>query len=452
MMRPISTAAATLNCRFYGYNALSAEWATSISATKMSGVAFYDGRLAVSFTQPNGVVFLSSSNRFVDFLPVNPDGQIDNSTSISFEIGDRQDLTIRHLNGEMRDVLIFTDGGVWFAGIDANAASIDRINSVGAGVAQPFLAGEHLLYSGLSGRRLHALTYLGQDARKYHTTELTQYADHIFQGNINRIAYQHEPNRLVWAMDDTGTLASCTMDIEGSKFGFGKHVIAGAGATAPEVLDIVSATGRSGSDRRIFMVVGRDINSVGYLSIECLESPREYGDAIEDAKFLDCAAFYDGVSTTTPTGFDHLNGETVDVYADGVYVGPHTVSGGTFTLSVAASKVLAGYKFNSDIELLPRESSLRGVGDTDGANRVLQSLSIKLEESWGGNVGHDSTELNEIEYNEATPALLSRRVIAIVDGDREADSAAYIRFDEPYPAEISAIGYVTDYSSRGSEE
>ncbi len=62
---------------------------------------------------------------------------------------------------------------------------------------------------------------------------------------------------------------------------------------------------------------------------------------------MDSYAVYNGVATTTPTGWSHLEGETVIVWADGKYVGEKTVASGGFTLDTAAQQVVAGLDYEA---------------------------------------------------------------------------------------------------------
>lgn len=56
---------------------------------------------------------------------------------------------------------------------------------------------------------------------------------------------------------------------------------------------------------------------------------------------------------TTFSGLSHLEGRSVEVFADGSFVGMKTVSGGAITLDTAASYVLAGLPYTGFIEMLP---------------------------------------------------------------------------------------------------
>lgn len=99
----------------------------------------------------------------------------------------------------------------------------------------------------------------------------------------------------------------------------------------------------------VYYVVKRNINGsdVRYLERMALRSETEGAD---NTRLMDAFAVYDGVSTTTPTGWTHLNGETVAVWADGVDVGTKTVSAGGFTLSTAASYVVAGLAYTAQFK------------------------------------------------------------------------------------------------------
>ncbi len=57
--------------------------------------------------------------------------------------------------------------------------------------------------------------------------------------------------------------------------------------------------------------------------------------------------------TTTISGLDHLEGETVSIYADLLIESPEIVVSGGFTIDNAAARVLVGMPYTSKLETLP---------------------------------------------------------------------------------------------------
>ena len=66
-----------------------------------------------------------------------------------------------------------------------------------------------------------------------------------------------------------------------------------------------------------------------------LFAPRDFGSDIEDAKFVDSLVTYDSTASSAMSGLDHLEGESVSVFADGVVFDDATVTQGAITLKKA---------------------------------------------------------------------------------------------------------------------
>jgi hypothetical protein len=97
---------------------------------------------------------------------------------------------------------------------------------------------------------------------------------------------------------------------------------------------------------KVYYVVKRVINSVTkrYLEKWALESECRGADL---SKLADSFKVYEGVPATTITGADHLEGETVVIWADGIDVGTEVVTGGEFTIATAASTVVYGLTYEA---------------------------------------------------------------------------------------------------------
>ncbi|MFK5282694.1 hypothetical protein ACI3PL_24325, partial [Lacticaseibacillus paracasei] len=73
------------------------------------------------------------------------------------------------------------------------------------------------------------------------------------------------------------------------------------------------------------------------------------------------------------SGLYHLEGQEVDVLADGADAGTFTVTGGQITLASAASKVHVGLPITADMQTLPlalEGAPAGGQGTTKNISRV----------------------------------------------------------------------------------
>lgn len=98
--------------------------------------------------------------------------------------------------------------------------------------------------------------------------------------------------------------------------------------------------------------------------------------------------------TTEVTGLWHLEGETVDVLADGdVYLG-ETVADGKITIDNAASKVVVGLPYNCDLKTLPVISTQ---GIIEPRKKRILGMGVNLYKTRGLAIGPDFDNLVEMK-------------------------------------------------------
>ena len=135
----------------------------------------------------------------------------------------------------------------------------------------------------------------------------------------------------------------------------------------------------------------------------------------DDAHLVDCGVSYDGVATTSITGLDHLEGETVAILADGAVVTPQAVSSGAITLSTAASKVHAGLPFTPFLKPM-RLDVATNRGSSHGTIKNIPELVLSLLNSTSVAQGTVSTDLINIVLTD--PELVNNtEVTGLFTGD-----------------------------------
>src|SRR5690606_3050614 len=97
-----------------------------------------------------------------------------------------------------------------------------------------------------------------------------------------------------------------------------------------------------GGRDEVWLIVRREIDGQTRRYVEYIERPWERGDDPADVFYVDSGLTYDGPPTTTISGLDHLEGETVQIAANGASHPDRTVTNGQITLDRPASKVTVG--------------------------------------------------------------------------------------------------------------
>jgi hypothetical protein len=189
-----------------------------------------------------------------------------------------------------------------------------------------------------SGRRVYEMTQQDQFGT-YTTADLTAVIPEIGGTGIRRLATQRQPDTRVHCIRNDGTVAvlvtdaseevKCWVNVE----------------TDGIVIDAISVPSNSVEDD-VYYAVQRTVDGTPRIYIEkwAYEDDCQGGDLNKQA---DSFVEYDGVPTTTITGLDHLEGEEVVIWADGLNAGTATVTSGEITLTTAASKVIVGLYYQA---------------------------------------------------------------------------------------------------------
>jgi hypothetical protein len=170
-----------------------------------------------------------------------------------------------------------------------------------------------------------------------------------------------------------------------------------------------------GDEDMLYVVVRRTIDSASVRYVERLHT-RQFTDQ-EDAFFVDCGLTYDGVAATTISGLDHLEGETVNILADGAVHPQCTVTGGSITLDVEASVVQVGLPITADLQTLPIAAPRRDGSFGQSHVKNVNKAWLRVYRSSGIFVGPAFDKLREVKQRTSedygTPPALKSEELSI---------------------------------------
>jgi hypothetical protein len=171
---------------------------------------------------------------------------------------------------------------------------------------------------------------------------------------------------------------------------------------------------------------------------------------IDDCYFVDSGITYDSTATSTITGLDHLEGETVTVLADGVEFDDAVVSSGQITLKLGgttttASTVQAGLAYTPKLQ--PMKVVPSGAGGTSYASiQSVHEVGISLLDSAGVKIGTDDDRLYDIDLSRPdwvnlsnVTGLFTGIVYASADGDFSLENPLIISSSSPLPLTVRCI-------------
>lgn len=341
---------------------------------------------------------------FTNFRPFEPDETVNPDDALNVTLSTDRVDTIRNLVSDAEGLLILTEGGT-FIGRSAGGGS-DPIEPTNFGFArqhtfgahdkvQPHKVGSVVLYVTSDGRKVREQVFRFEDNR-FVSPDMTLLAEHITIGGLVDSAYMQEPDSIFWAVRADGQLLGLTYERGEKVVGWHRHILGGSltGSDHAKVDSI--AVIRQDNDDQLWMVVERTIDGVTRRYIEFMETRYGLNTDIEDAFVVDSGLTYDGVAATLISNLDHLEGETVDILADGAKIASQVVTGGSILLANAASVVQVGLGYTAKFKTMPLVPTPVGY-DPRGKLKRIYNVALDLHNTMGGRIGTDS-QLDEIVY------------------------------------------------------
>lgn len=409
-----------------------------------SCVTFFQDRLFEAGTPPfPSRLDGSRSGDYENFSPTDPNGTVTDSHAVSFTLNASTVDVIRWLLGDEKGLLVGTVSSEWLVRASSTGQALTPTNvqasqSTGHGSANipAIRVGKAAMYVQRASRKLRELGYsFNEDGLV--SPDRTVRAEHITRGGLKEIAYQQEPHSAVWGARNDGVLAGLTHDAEQKVLAWFRRILGGSFSTGAAVVESIAVIpAPDGSRDELWLIGKRTINGVTRRTIEYMKKWFEDGDDIKDAFFVDCGLTYSGAATTTITGLNHLEGETVSVLADGAAHPDVAVAGGTITLQQSASTVHVGYKFTSRGEALRIEAGAAD-GTAQGKIKRIVRVTMRFLASVGLSVGSVIGSLSPIIFR--NPADPTNTAIPPFSGDKKVpfqgkyDRDGFFVWEQPQP-------------------
>lgn len=361
-----------------------------------AAVSFYEGRLCFARTaeQPE-TVWMSKVDDFEDH-------------GVSDPLVDDDAISVSIRADSLNEIKWITEGAQLIVGTSAAMRTIGeattsepfsptnirqkRQSTFAAGDVAPAQVGNVVLYADYYRTALREFAY-SFELNSYVAQDMSILAEHLLRNQIKEMAFAQNPDALLWVVDDSGNLRAVTYERDQNVVAFHKHTIGGTGV----YVESVAAIPGNGRDE-VWLLVRRTIDGGSVRYIERLSIGLSDTGDLEDATFLDSHLTYSGGSTTSLTGIDHLEGESVYVWSDAGKQGPYTVSSGAITLDEAVTVACVGLAYSSTLETLSPEVGARG-GTAQTRLGTTKDVFIRLDRSVGGTCGPSDGTQETIEYD-----------------------------------------------------
>lgn len=393
---------------------------------------FYQDRFVAAGTpgEPQGEWFSKTGN-YVDF---GVSSILEDTDAVSVNLPSRKMNAIKNLV-VLSEVLNFTSAaevGVGAVGgvFSPTTVSTNNYGYRGSSGVDPVIVGNRVIYVQAMGAVVRDLGFELQ-ANGFSGSDVSIFSSHLFKNfKIVEMAFQQEPDSIVWCVRSDGKLLSMTYMQEQEVIAWSWHETNGV------VESICSIPGDGQND--IYIVVNR----FGERFIERL-SKRLQSKEFIDANFLDSSLMYNGAPTSTPSGLEHLEGRVVWAFADGNVVRNLTVENGEVVLPFPASVIHVGLQYVSDFQTLSIQYALKD-GTSAGRLSKVTDVTFSFLDSRGGFIGPDEDSLDEV-MELKTPnlddpkELFSGDYKQILASGYEPGGTVFLRQSDPLPMTILSV-------------
>ena len=197
-----------------------------------SCVTFFEQRLVFAGTtsQPQTIFFSKSGD--YENMDANIGGTVADDDAIIYTIASNQVNAIRFMTAT-RTLIIGTAGGeftVSGGGVDSAVTPtnilIKKQSNHGAANVDAIAVGNATLFLQRAKRKIRELAY-NFDVDGYIAPDMTILAEHVTEGGLTQIAYQQEPNQIVYAVRGDGELAGLTYQREQQVTAWHRHIFGG---------------------------------------------------------------------------------------------------------------------------------------------------------------------------------------------------------------------------------
>jgi hypothetical protein len=414
-----------------------------------SCVTFFEQRLvfAGTTTQPQ-TLFFSRSADYENFDDQYHETVADDD-AIVYTIASNQVNAIRFLTAT-RTLIIGTAGGEFAANGGGTGEAITPTNILinkqsnhGSANVDGIAVGNATLFLQRAKRKIRELAY-NFDVDGYTAPDLTILAEHITESGITQMAYQEEPNSIVWCVRADGQLLGFTYQREQQVTAWHRHILGGSFGSGNAVCESVEVLPTDDSEYQVWVIVKRTINGATKRYVEYLHNLDFDETDATSFNYLDSQLAYNGSATTTISGLDHLEGEEVSILANGATHPNKTVSSGAITLDRSSTKVKVGLPYVSLLQTMRIDAGSQN-GTSQSKTKRIYEITARLYESIGIEIGPDLDNMERIPFRSSANAMNSGVNIFTGDkdiefrGNYETDGFIFVRQNQPLPLTVLSL-------------
>jgi len=402
-----------------------------------SVVSFFEQRLVFANTNNNPqTLWMSKNGDHTNFTTGSGD-----DNALVYTIAANQVNAIRYLSAT-RVLTVGTSGGEYVVTasndgpITPTTTLIRKYSNYGSALIEPVQVADVTLFVQRGKRKIREFKYVGEvNTAAYQAPEMTILAEHITKGGLTQFAFQQEPDSIVWATREDGTLLGMTYRREEEVVAWHKHIIGGSFSSGQAVVESIATLPSDTGEDKLFMIVKRTINGQTKRYVEQMK-PFDFGGVTTNAHFVDSGLSYAGSAVSSLSGLHHLAGETLEVLVNGASHPQSVVSNGGISLNFSATTAAVGYGFTSAMKTLRIEAGSAD-GTSQGKPKRIHAISLRLFETVGIEVGNSADSLDRIPFRDSSMAM--DQAIPLFTGDKEIEFRGGFGEDRIYVQQNQAL-------------
>ena len=414
-----------------------------------SCVTFFEQRLVFAGTkdQPQ-TLFFSKSGDYENMDDAYHDTVADDD-AIVYTIASNQVNAIRFMTAT-RTLIVGTAGGEFSVSGGGTDVAITPTNILikkqsnhGAANLDALAVGNVTLFMQRAKRKMRELAY-NFDVDGYVAPDLTILSEHITEGGITQMAYQQEPNQIIWLTRSDGELIGLTYQREQEVVAWHRHIFGGSFGLGDAVCESVAVIPTDEDEYEVWVIIKRTVDGVTRRYVEYLNNFDFDQTNNNTFNFLDSQLEYDGSAVTSVSGLDHLEGQTVSILANGATHPDKTVSSGSITLDREATNVKIGLPYTSLLQTTRIDAGADN-GTSQGKTKRIYEVTVRLYESIGVEIGPDLNNMERIPFRSSANPM--DQGLSVFTGDKdiefrgnyETDGFIFVRQTQPLPLTVLSL-------------
>lgn len=283
-------------------------------------VTFFQDRL--TFIEAQGDLqgaWFSRRGNYVNFSPTEPNGDVFADNAITLFLNSNTNNRALWALPIGRKLVVGTASGEWTIGASTSGEALTAATAVaeesttfGSKKVLAIKVNNTALFVGATERSIGQIKY-SFESDNYEANDMNLFADHIMRGGVAQIAYSRDPeNRLFVAMKN-GDFLTMAYKPDQNVTGWARMETNGAVKSCASIP-------RGAGKNAIGIIVHREIGRKVYKFVEVKDDEVDVFETVENAKYLDCSARYDGRSRPVASlALSETVGDSVVTASDAVF-------------------------------------------------------------------------------------------------------------------------------------